>query len=106
MAMPMKLLHLEDNPHDAELVKGLLTAEGLDCQMNVVANEADFASALERGDFDLILSDFSIPAFNGRSALLMAQAKYPDVPYIFFSGTLGEEAAVQALKDGATDYVL
>lgn len=106
MTERLRILHLEDNLNDADLVKGLLEAEGLACDVVVVESRADFASALEREDFDLILSDFSLPSYDGRSALLLARKKCPDVPYIFFSGTIGESAAIESLKAGATDYVL
>ncbi|TAJ10171.1 MAG: response regulator [Nitrospirae bacterium] len=106
MAERLRILHLEDNPNDADLVKGLLETDGLACDLAVVENRADFAAALERGDFDLILSDFSLPSYDGRSALLLARRRCPDVPYIFFSGTIGEAAAIESLKAGATDYVL
>ena len=69
-------------------------------------NRADFEQALEKGGVDLILSDFSLPAFDGLSALEIAHARFPDVPFILFSGTLGEELAIDSLQRGATDYVL
>ena len=66
----------------------------------------DFVAALERGGIDLILSDFTLPAFDGLSALKIAHDRWPDLPVIMVSGTLGEERAVDSLKNGATDYVL
>ena len=106
MPEQLHILHLEDNPNDADLVKGLLEAEGFACHIVVVENRDDFSYALDRGGFDLILSDFSLPSYDGRSALLLARRKCPDVPYIFFSGTIGESAAIESLKAGATDYIL
>lgn len=106
MAERMRILHLEDNPRDADLVKELLEAESVACDVVVVENRTDFVSALDRGGFDLILSDFTLPSYDGRSALLLARQKCPDVPYIFFSGTIGETAAIDSLKAGATDYIL
>jgi PAS domain S-box-containing protein len=71
-----------------------------------VENRAEFSAALDRQRFDLVISDFTLPSYDGRSSLLLAKTKYPDLPVIFFSGTLGEESAIQSLKDGATDYIL
>ena len=69
-------------------------------------NRDDFVAALERGGIDMILSDFSLPAFDGLSAIEIARARWPDLPVILVSGTLGEEQAIDSLKSGATDYVL
>jgi class 3 adenylate cyclase len=106
MSSPVRILHLEDNLLDAELVRGLLAAEGLACEIVRVETKADFVSALDRGGFDLIISDFTLPAYDGHAALNHARTQCPDVPLLFFSGTLGEDAAVEALKNGSTDYVL
>jgi signal transduction histidine kinase len=106
MKSPLKILHLEDDPNDAALVESLLEAEGFTCAIICVQNRAAFAAALESGGMDLILSDFSMPAFDGLSALELARNRCPDVPFILVSGTLGEERAIDALKCGATDYVL
>ncbi|MBI3662326.1 MAG: response regulator [Acidobacteria bacterium] len=103
---PLRILHLEDNQNDAELVHSLLEAGGLQCRVHLAVSKAEFAAALEHGEYDLILSDYTLPSFNGMAALSLARAKRPDVPFIFVSGTLGEEAAVQSLLEGATDYVL
>jgi diguanylate cyclase (GGDEF)-like protein/PAS domain S-box-containing protein len=102
----MNILHLEDNRQDAELAERLLRRAGLECAIQVVESRAEFVSAISEGDIDLILSDYSLPSFDGKSALQIARAKAPDVPFIFFSGTIGEEAAVESLLNGATDYVL
>ncbi len=106
MSSPVRILHLEDNPLDTELVQGLLAAEGIACKIVRVETEADFVSALDRGGFDLIISDFTLPSYSGHAALNHARTSCPDVPLFFFSGTLGEDAAVEALKNGSTDYVL
>lgn len=103
---PLRILHLEDNPTDAELVRQMLLAEGIACTITCVKTGPDFEAALERGQFDLILSDFSLPQFDGLSALTLARSKCPHKPLIFLSGTMGEEVAVESLKQGATDYVL
>ena len=106
MESPLHILHLEDNPHDAKLVHSMLETGGITCAITCVQNREEFLAALARDRIDLILSDFSLPAFDGLSALGMAQARCPDVPFILVSGTLGEERAVDSLKAGATDYVL
>ena len=106
MKSPLKILHLEDDPNDAALVQSLLETEGFTCVITCVQNRDAFVAALAGGSMDLILSDFSMPAFDGLSALAMAHLHCPDVPFILVSGTLGEERAIDALKCGATDYVL
>ena len=79
---------------------------GIACSTIRVVSRDDFVSALEDGGIDLILSDFSLPAFDGLSAMVIARGRRPDVPVILVSGTLGEELAIAALKSGATDYIL
>lgn len=106
MTQPLRILHLEDDPMDAELVLMALTAEGLQCEVQVVSRREEFGTALLRGGIDLILADFALPAFDGMSALAMVRDKRPDLPFVFVSGKLGEEAAIESLKSGATDYVL
>jgi signal transduction histidine kinase len=106
MKSPLHILHLEDDPNDALLVQSMLEAEGIACAATRVQNRDDFVAALEHGGIDLILSDCSLPAFDGMSALRIAHAKCPAIPLIFISGTLGEERAIDSLKSGATDYVL
>ncbi|MDB6170479.1 MAG: hybrid sensor histidine kinase/response regulator [Verrucomicrobia bacterium] len=101
----MKILHLEDNLHDAELSHGLLREEWPDCQIDVVANRVDFQAGLSAG-CDLILSDFNMPGYNGLEALDLARKTTPLVPFIFMSGTIGEDRAIEALRSGASDYVL
>ena len=103
---PLRILHLEDDRNDAEIIQGLLESDGIDCQVTRVETREDFIASLNQADFDLILADFSLPSFDGISALHIALEKRPDVPFIFVSGTLGEEVAIDALKIGATDYVL
>ena len=103
MESPLHILHLEDDPRDAALVQSVLETGGITCAITVVQNQIAFVAALERGGFDLILSDFSLPAFDGLSALVMARGCCPDVPFILVSGTLGEERAIDSLKCGATD---
>jgi signal transduction histidine kinase len=106
MKSPLHILHLEDDPNDAALVQATLAADGITCATTCVSSRDDFLAALEHGGIDLILSDFTLPAFDGLSALKIAHARRPNLPVIMVSGTLGEERAVDSLKSGATDYVL
>lgn len=103
---PLRILYLEDDPKDAELVKAMLETEGVVCQVTRVETRVDFQASLEQDGFDLILADYTLPSFDGISALKIAVEKRPELPFIFVSGTLGEEVAIEALKIGATDYVL
>jgi two-component system cell cycle sensor histidine kinase/response regulator CckA len=106
MKSPLHVLYLEDDPNDVTLVQALLEGDGIACVTTCVQNKVDFVSALERGGIDLMLSDYSLPGFDGLSALRIARADQPDLPVILVSGTLGEELAIDALKNGATDFVL
>lgn len=102
----MKILHLEDNPQDAELFRHLLDEEFPQCTVTVVNGREQWFAAIESLAPDLILSDFSMPGFSGREALAIARERLPAVPFIFLSGTIGEERAIEALHGGAHDYVL
>jgi PAS domain S-box-containing protein len=106
MSSPLRVLHLEDDVRDTELVQATLEAEGIQNELTRIETENDFVAALRQGSFDLILADYTLPSFDGLSALRIAQQGMPDVPFIFVSGTLGEDVAIEALKTGATDYVL
>ena len=106
MKSPLHILHLEDDPHDAALVRSTLEVEGIACEITCVQNRDDFVAKLEIGHIDLILSDFSLPAFDGLSAVEIVRARWPGLPVILVSGSLGEERAIDSLKSGATDYVL
>jgi PAS domain S-box-containing protein len=106
MSAPIGILLLEDDPNDAQLIADLLEADHFICRITCVQSRTDFLTSLENAEFDLILSDYKLPSFDGLSALNLALSVRPDLPFIFVSGTLGEEAAVEALKIGATDYVL
>jgi signal transduction histidine kinase len=105
MKSELRILYLEDDPRDAELVQETLAGDGIDCHLTRVESEADFIASLEKGGVDLILADYSLPSFDGLSAMKIAQQDWPHVPFIFVSGTLDEEVAIEALKIGATDYV-
>lgn len=102
----LRILLLEDSLLDAELIQATLTSGGIQGELVRVETHSDFQTALETNSFDLILSDYSLPCFDGISALELAQALCPEVPFIFVSATLGEELAIETLKSGATDYVL
>jgi PAS domain S-box-containing protein len=106
MAAGLRLLHLEDNSMDAELVAAALAADGLVCELVRAESRETFARALDDGPYDLILSDYALPGFDGVTAQAMARVRWPEVPFLFISGTMGEEVAIDCLKNGATDYVL
>src|SRR5277367_5288982 len=105
MKSPLRILYLEDDPGDAELVQETLAVEDIPCKLTRVETETDFITSLRAGRFDLIFADYTLPSFDGLSALKIARQHAPRVPFIFVSGTLGEEVAIEALKIGATDYV-
>jgi signal transduction histidine kinase len=102
----LRILLLEDSPADAELVRHALRKAGPNIVIEHVDNKSAFLRHLDRCKPDLILSDFSLPTIDGYTALGIAKEKCPDVPFIFVTGTLGEEVAIETLKNGATDYVL
>ena len=107
MKKPLHVLQLENGQNDADLARASLEKGGIACRVERVKTKADFEAALERGDVDLVLSDFSLPEFDGLSALKIVRARWPALPFIIMgSGTAGEEFAVDALKQGATDYLL
>jgi signal transduction histidine kinase len=106
MKFPLHILHLEDDPNDADLIQFALEGAGIVCAVTRVETQDAFVAALERGGIDLVLSDFTMPCFDGLSATKIVQTRWPNLPVILVSGTLGEELAIDALKNGATDYVL
>ncbi|OGR26320.1 MAG: hypothetical protein A2139_04485 [Desulfobacca sp. RBG_16_60_12] len=106
MERDLRILILEDLPSDAELMVYELQQVQIAHSYRCVADREDFVAALEANWADLILSDFNLPGFDGLEALALAQATRPDTPFIFVSGAMGEEVAIEALKRGATDYVL
>lgn len=108
LPIPCHVLLLEDNGMDADLVREhLLMIDGHDFSIRRVDTRQSFIDAVtEGGPYDLILSDFDLPDFDGMSALAIARDRLPRVPFIFVSGMLGEENAIEALKKGATDYVV
>jgi diguanylate cyclase (GGDEF)-like protein len=100
------LLFVEDMPHEVELATRQLTREGISHESLRVETEDDLRDALSSFAPDLILSDFSLPQYDGLSALGLARELAPDVPFIFLSGTIGEERAINALRSGAVDYII
>lgn len=106
MSHRLRVLNLEDDPNDSELIQAQLAKGEIQCDMVRLETREDFVAAMKRGGFDLILADYSLPSFNGLSALEIAMEKCPEVPFIFVSGAIGEEFAIETLKRGATDYVL
>ncbi|CAO3428227.1 sensor histidine kinase [Azospirillum doebereinerae] len=102
-----RVLLLEDSPIDADLARAHLDhVDGFTFEIEHVASRRSFLEALERESFDLILSDFALPDFDGMQALELVRERLPETPFIFVSGMLGEENAIEALKRGATDYVV
>ena len=104
--MPISLLQLEDSDLDAELELDYFELAKVEVLCTRVEYRKDFISALETQTFDLILADFYLPDFDGLEALAIARAKAPRTPFIFVSGVLGEEIAIDSMRNGATDYVL
>ena len=102
----LNILHLEDSPAEAKLIKMSLAGAGILCDITRVDTRVEFEQALHACTFDLILADYSLPQFDGRTALETALGHCGEVPFVVVSGAVGEETAVELLKAGATDYVL
>jgi len=102
----IRILHLEDDAYDSELVASMLQSEGMDCVITRVESRDDFITTLEEGKFDIIFADYALPSFDGFSALEIVKEKYAYLPVILITGALGEDVAVETLKGGATDYIL
>jgi len=103
---PLRLLHLEDDPIDGELIVTTLIEGGIPCQSQRVDTRQAFVAALKEGRMNVILADYSVPGFDGMTALTLARQHCPDVPFLFVSATIGEELAIDTMLQGATDYVL
>jgi PAS domain S-box-containing protein len=103
---PLRILLLEDNSHDAELIQELLEADHFVCEVIRAQTRDEFVAGLEDDRIDIILADYKLPSFDGLSALQLALDGRADLPFIFVSGSLGEEVAIEAVKIGATDYVV
>lgn len=102
----VRILILEDVPSDAKLIEHVLRKGGIDFVRQVVEDRKSFLESLDRFSPDIVLSDYSLPGFDGETALKIAIEKTPEMPFIFVSGAVGEEFAVGLLKSGATDFVL
>lgn len=102
----MTILHLEDSDNDSELICATLRQAFPCCCVTRVETRGAFVDALNRETWDIILADYSLPGFDGISALNLAAQQRPDIPFIFVTGSLGEERAVETLRNGATDYVV
>src|SRR5438045_9071551 len=105
MGMPLNILIVEDTPNDAELVLGELRRAGFDPKWKRVETEPDFLAEIKKSP-DIILSDYSMPHFSGLRAVKLLRESGSDIPFILISGTVGEDAAVEAMKMGVTDYLL
>ena len=105
MNLPLRILHLEDNEDDVLLVRDLLKQDGISADITHVVSRADFVAAMEKS-WDLVIADYRLPDFTGQEALKIVREKYPALPFILTSGTIGEQTAIENLKAGATDYVL
>jgi signal transduction histidine kinase len=102
----IRVLQVEDSPLDAELVLGELDGDGIEYEGRLVDDEQGYLDALAEFKPDIVLSDLSIPGFSGQRALELLRQHDEDLPFIFVSATLGEDAAIEALHNGATDYIL
>ncbi len=101
----LKVLHIEDSPRDAEIIRERLIDGGFSMQWDWAAGEQEFSGFLHGGQYDIILADYQLPGFDAPAALKLAQTLAPNVPFICVSGAIGEDKAVELLKQGATDYV-
>ena len=106
MSKPLKILHLEDLPADAELVSRELKKAGIKTQELLVSNKNDFIQALKKFSPDIILSDHSLPSFDSHEALRILNQTGMHIPFILVTATVSEEYAVTVMKEGATDYIL
>src|SRR5688572_25440058 len=106
MKKEVNILMLEDDTADVELTRHALSSGGLNFALTPVASREAFLAELDHRTPDLLLLDYSVPAFDGLSALEAARQRAPQIPAIFVTGTLGEEVVIEMLKSGATDYVL
>jgi len=102
----LRILYLEDTDYDVDLVREYLEEDGIVFDLIHVKTKEDFINALKEEELDIILADFSLPSFDGLEALDITQQLISDIPFIIISGVMGEELAIEALKSGATDYVL
>ena len=104
--IPLRVLCLEDSPGAVEIIRDLLTEAGYDLSMDCAAKKKEFTTLLRSHRYDVILSDFNLPGFNAFGALKSSIDICPDVPFICVSGSIGEETAIDLIKQGAVDYVM
>jgi len=102
----VRILHLEDSQRDGELIHQLLIDEGVNCEIVRRDTKEAFIEELQKKNFDMIFADCALPEFDGLNALELSHQYVPEIPFIFVSGTIGEEIAIESLRSGATDYVL
>ena len=105
MKLPLRVLHIDDNPIDVRLAQALLAVSGIECDVVRVDTATALNEALQQGGFDLVLSDFVLPAFDGLQALASVQRMCPSVPFIVLSGMISEKVADHIVACGATAYV-
>ncbi|MEI6048671.1 MAG: response regulator [Bacteroidota bacterium] len=106
MENPIHILHLEDRQADSILIKSEISKGFTSFEYFFTDNETDFLNILKEKKIDIVLSDYSLPDYSGTDALLVIKSKYPQIPFIFVSGVMGEDAAIDSLLNGAVDYVL
>lgn len=101
----LRILHLEDNLDDARLIQMALSGEKIECEWMTAKTGAEFLASIEEKQFDMILSDNSVPGIDGQQALILAREKLNDIPFIFVSGYVDDKKAVNSLRSGAMDYI-
>ena len=106
MNKKIKILHLEDSLKDSELIQSIIESGGIVHDYFLAENEKEYLQILEKENIDIILSDYNLPDYNGNEALKIAREKYSHIPFIFISGTIGEDAAINSMLNGASDYVM
>lgn len=106
MAVPLRVLIVEDSESDAQLIVRLLGKAGYDLTCQQVETSENMSLALEKQAWDIVISDYSLPHFDGAAALQLLQETGLDIPFIAVSGTMGEETAVAMMKSGAQDYLM
>src|ERR1035437_5169049 len=106
MNTKIKILHLEDSLSDSELIRLMIERGGIAFEYFLAESEKEFINILATENIDIVLSDYSLPSYNGNEAMKFVKEKYSSIPFIFVSGTLGEDSAINAMINGATDYVL
>jgi diguanylate cyclase (GGDEF)-like protein len=103
---PLRLLQIEDREDDAALVAAALTRAGYHVHTRRVDSAPDLRHELQNSDWDLVIADYTMPGFSGTKALAIVREQHPDLPFIFVSGTIGEDTAVAAMRTGAHDYIM